>query len=549
MLYVNILDDDILKETVNKFISAMLPTRKFDASMYTEVLNTVLKLFPVEEMSGEYYVIFSIFKQIGKLGASVKNYKPVVTRDSVDTIIQANILDLVRRDYVRIEEILTDAGYQTNLEIETNLEAACALLYKRTMKLYDDCFALKQDSREVLSYLPALRDAFVNHVAEQSLRIQSIILTGELKIGRRIFKGTEGWRNHIKYCNLELAQRLEDEDENTIIINGTDVSEKILDKLEELYQPLAPYGLPPMDEQTPMLRHRLVVICANENVGKTKFATNCVGQLLAKKKKVVFMCGENNYSLAYATIMSNYIYRTRGIYITNQMIADKVELPADKLKLLNLCCAEVAEEGLLILRKTFSYDNLYEELVALYEQEEFDALFIDHSMALTGKNTMYENIQALAIQARQFKREYPVYIQILSHLSTIAKEELMKGKEVTNSPTKGNSTLSAEADEIFILINNEILQKQNLLAVANYKRRDAGRVTENMIIRKKFNVASFEWDDKLQNSASGLDVGAEAALKLIDDYHNTTDDVDDDYGDYDDNGDWISDDDDDDIDE
>lgn len=77
--------------------------------------------------------------------------------------------------------------------------------------------------------------------------------------------------------------------------------------------------------------------------------------------------------------------------------------------------------------------------------------------------------------------------------------------------------LSGEADEIFVLSKNALLEKQGLIALQNYKRRDAKVVVENLILKTKFDVSSFVWDDKYQTISNSVaqelvDIGQVYAL-------------------------------------
>lgn len=523
MLYINMLGDENLQEIIKPMISGLLPTPYYQSEYHSDILSSILDLIPLEEMSGEYYVLFSLFVEINKIKLKTKSTKNLITKQALESVLTNNVYDLVRKEEVRIREIMLGEGYGCNLEIETDILNACKILSKRTLKLYDECFDLRKRSNEVISLLPALKEALIANVAESSLQAQATILNSELKIGRNKYIGSRGWLEFMTMQQSELNSRLDTTDEGVVIMNSIDKAEELLSSLSDLYQPLADYGLPPLDDYTPMLKHRLVVVCADENTGKTKFAVNCAGNLLLKNKKVVYMCGEGTNGATLADFISNYIYKKYGIRMTAQMIAQKDTLPEDKLRLVNLVIAEVAGVS-CILVPSFSYDNIYNELQALYEKEHFDAVFIDHTLALKGNGTIFDNITNLSVQLRNFKKDYPVYIQVLSHLSTIAKEALAKGKTVDSAPTKGNAILSAEADDMLILIKNEILNKQNLLAIYNYKRRSADRIVQNMIVRKKFDVSSFYYDPALQNSIDGIDLTAEQALKDIDEFHNNTDD-------------------------
>lgn len=533
-MYFELIGSDTMQEPLNHLIGGLLPTENYDSQYFVEILQGINKYIRLEEFSGHYYALMAILKQLEKLTMSNLKYEPVVARSSVEMALQSNIYSLIRNNNVRMYDLLSINGYETNLDIEANVEPAARLLFKSTMELYDTCFNLNQKSSEALSYLPALKEAAIINVAVQSVQVQSRILSSEFRLGRKIYAGPQGWLEFNRETNTELENRITESDDNgTIRLDNLDVAMSRLKELNDMFVPLSKYGLPPMDSITPMLRHRLVVLCANENVGKTMFAINCVGNLLADGKKVLFMCGENANVLTQAKITANYIYKKFGVYITDAMIAHMDELSVEQQKLIIQATADIVEGGKLTLVDAFHYDTVYEELVAEYERSNFDAVFIDHSMALLGKGDQYTNIGNLAVGLRRFKKDYPCYVQVLSHLSVVAKDALTRGKKIENSPTKGNGTLSAEADEILILIDNEKLAKENLLGIYNYKRRNAPRILDDMIVKKKFNISSFEWSDDIQGSVTGLDIEADKAIEeinsLYDSDNSDDDDEDDDF--------------------
>ena len=78
--------------------------------------------------------------------------------------------------------------------------------------------------------------------------------------------------------------------------------------------------------------------------------------------------------------------------------------------------------------------------------------------------------------------------------------------------SKESSTLEAEADELFVLRDTEILAKQGLIALENKKRRNAPRLTEQVILRKCFDVCHFEYNLEDQATDQRDVTSAEQAL-------------------------------------
>lgn len=529
MIFIDVLADEELQNTINKLISGMLPHEEFKPSLFNEILGSIFKLIKLEEFSGEYYILLDVLQKFANIGSSHPTFGLRLTKDTLEEILQANIQDLVTNESVRTTSLLLEEGRDANLALENTFTDACQMLYSRTLDLYEKCLELKIPSEEALGYKPAYKTSFLRHTGEQSLRAQTTILSDVLKLGKVEYRGASGWLDFSVRTLAEITDRVKAEDDSFMVVKSSADSDSLLDSNANQFTKLADYGIPPIDDYTPMLTHRLIVVCANENVGKTASAVNMAGGLLVAGKRVLWMCGENTRGNVYAKILSNYIYRTRGVYITTVQLAKrKTMLPQDKQQLVALAKTELDSKGLLGFKDSFTYENTEEELTAIYKDFPFDAVFIDHTGALKGGPHMEENVSRLAVNLREFKKKFPVCIITLSHLSVIAKELLAKDKQVVSSPTAFSSTLSKEADEIFILHRNQELDKRGLLAFYNYKRRDAEVVVDEIILRKKFNVSAYEYDETIQVANTGFSTSAESVLKMIEDSVEDND-LDEDY--------------------
>lgn len=499
MLEIDIQEDDILKSCVDKMISGLLPHENYNAVLFPEIFSKITQLIKPEETYGEYCVLLKTINEFRKIGAAYSNYEYRITRDSLISALDANIMDLVRNPEVKIEQVLANAGMESNISIETVFSNACSFLYSQTLNLYDECFALKVSSSEAVSYFPSLKSAFISNQAGRSLLNQAKILKESAFIERRVYQGSDDWLKYISDTKNVITKRVEEDVDGTIRLDSTDAGFDLLEECYGMFEPLANYDIPLIDDGTPMLRHRLVLTVGNENVGKTSFAINWTNNLVLAGKKVLYMCGETLPSKVYSMLLVNYIYKTQRLYIDRQAIAKRGALDQEQQTVVNTANAEYSSKGLVRFRSSFSYDTLYDELQAEYDKEPFDAVFIDHSCALRGKGDLYTNIGTLAIQARNFKNDFPVYINILSHLSSSAKELINKGKSVSSSVSKGNSSLDAEADEIFVLSCDDNLKAKGQLMLTVTKRRDESPLTSPVVLIKKFEVCSFYYDSSLQN--------------------------------------------------
>ena len=516
MLHIDVQSDEILQENLNKVISGLLPHSNYEPKLFTDLLTNIFKLINLEEFYGEYYVLMDSLKVLTELKLASKHYTPRLTREFLESNLQSNISLLVRNPLVRIQDILALEGHDTNLELQETFSTAASLLYNKTLELYDDCFDLEVDSNDAFTFVPVLQSSFILHTAEMSLRTQSMILNGGIRLGRKIYSGPQDWMTYIQDMQLEIMRRTSDDGEGYMVVDSMEKSNTLMEEVKASSIPLGNYGLPPIDVSTPMLRHRLVVISAKENTGKTKFMVNCANTLMRNNHTVMIMSGETTFGKMHAQLISNYMYQEFGIRVTPEEVSKVDELDDDGLRRqINIARAKVVESKNLILQESFRYKDLYAQLVNLYERKPFDALLIDHSYALKGSGPAYDNQGMLALALREFKNKYPVMVMILTHLSSDAKEQILRGKLVESSPTKGSAALSTEADEIFVMFDNENLRKQGLLGIQNYKRRDAELIVTPMVVRKQFDVSAFVWDEKLQNT---LNPQVQQLDKILDAY-------------------------------
>lgn len=525
MLQINIGKDENLQDACNIFISALLPHENYDAVYYTDVLQTLFRYVRLEEFSGEYYVLLKILSELKDLKSRFNDFSPELTEESLSNTLEVSIADSIMDPQVRMSEILQREGLPSNLEIETVKENACHKLYAMTIELYEKCFSLVQESSSALNHVPMLRSAFLAHVSTESIQTQVTILQNQMNLDRKNYSGLNDWLTYLQGLNVALTERLSEEQTVTSGIGSIEDGMDLLSSLQSQYIPLAQYGIPEIDYTdkeletpgTPILRHRLAVIVGEINMGKSMFCIWQTANLLAQKRKVVYMYGESTMAKIYAQILLAYIWIKYHKSLQMVHMIDDSECTEEIIKIKTMAMQEV--NNLLFLTESYSYDNLYNELVADYEKFQFDAVFIDHSYALSGISTRdngKSSIDKMAIFLRSFKRNYAVYVCVASHPSSDARSAVSKDKAVGEFITKGSSNLAAEADETFILKDNEALRKQDQIMLENKKRRDAPVLQYPVILRKRFSCCCFEYDASLQHIDVIEDSEAESALAELD---------------------------------
>lgn len=517
MLNIDVLKDESLQGVLEKFISSLLPHPKYNPSGFIGILDSVFRLISLEEFSMEYYIMFKSLNELGKIRRVISTYLPTLSREIFEGIVESSIQDTITSPSMRVEEWLAFEGYNHNLEVETTKTLACNKLYERSLELFDRCFALEENTDTIPNQLITLKSAFIGHIGMQSIHSQVKIIQGTLKVGRRVYSGFNGWMEYSANVNAELKDRIDQssgENSNLLILNSPDKLNVLLEELAETHSVIADYGIPELDDFTPILRHRFVVVVGMENIGKSKWCIDKAINIILAGGKVAYMCGETMRGEILSFLMVTYVYKKYDKVVLPEHIQDSTDCPEDVKLDIRLALAEVIESGAFSFIETLSYVNLYDQLLSIREESGFDGIFIDHSLALKGAKDLDNPIGDLALDCRRFKRDHPVYICVASHPSSEAKKLLSTNKPMTTSPTRGSTVLGEEADEVFILRDTPSLQKQNLIELEAYKRRGP-KIVNRIVLQKKFKVNAFVYDKSLQASEGNLSSSAEDLLQQV----------------------------------
>lgn len=530
MLRVEIHNDESLMEVLDSMISAMLPHENYEPKLFGSVLQGILKYIKLEEFTMEYHVLLSILHDLRRRQSVASHFSPYLTEQNLEIILNQNLFNIVQKDKIGLKEWNNANNHSNDLNNELVLEQSVQRLYGRIKDLHERCMDLKVPSVQGLSYMPALEEALIGNIAQSSISAQAMIMDIGLRLGRKLYVGARAWKDYMYDTAAELRKRFDSENSEVFTLDSVDQVNEIKGELKQLFMPIAKYDIPPLDASAPILKHWLVAVCANEGVGKTAFIINTLVKIVLQNEPVVFMCGETQRAGIFARIISHYILLTRNKYVTTEDLANLDDLEPDLRKLVDLCMLELAEKrdgGLISFVPAFNYYTLYEELSNLYDQNPFSGLFIDHSLALSGGKDMIQDVAALAVDLRNFKNDYPVYIGVTSHLSSLAKDLIARGKTVDTSPTKGNSNLSSEADEVFILFQNDKMKKQDLVANMVSKTRGQTKVLDLVMLKFKSAVSTFEYDPADQ---VGYDTATVEAEQMLERLAEQNEDDEDEYG-------------------
>lgn len=526
--------NDELKEVLDNLISGMLPHESYDGSLLMDIEKLITRYIKVEEMELEYLVFMNIVSSIKKvyLGLNI-SVLPKMTRDSFDQILKTDLVRFVSTEGFKYKSWFELRGVSSDFSNNLNIEQAANKLYSEVIDLYDRCFDLEISSQEAVSYSVAYRAAFLDSVSESTIVSQAEIIKNGMWYNREYYKSSEDWIKYMDRVVSEINNRLNDDaNEDTQAIDSLDKGVEMLNRAKELNTPISYFGIPPIDDFIPIVSNRLTVLCSKEGVGKTAYCTYLTNNIIKSRKKALFMVGESDPNSIYIAVLQNFIYKEFGAFVSIDDIIHSEKADEEVQKIINLGIAKLSELGLFFYRPAYTYETVYQELVADYEKYKFDVVVLDHSAALLSNGGLKgekEQIDHLAVALRNFKRKFPVNVVVTSHFSVKAQEELTRfGRIYDNSPTRGSTVLSKEADDIFILTVNEKLEKQSMRGFQAFKRRGTSKASLGTILMKVlFNCGEWVYDPKLQSNDGFDELEVSTAIKNIEAIYEGGDDFDD----------------------
>ena len=522
-----------LKEVLDNMISGMLPHENYDGSLLMDIEKLITRYIKVEEMDLEYLVFMNIVDSIKKVYLGLdSSFMPKITKDSVDLILQNDLIRFVSTEGFKFKNWFDLRGVSNDFSNNLNIEQAASKLYAEVMELYERCYEKAVPSSESVSFSVAYRAAFLDSVSESTIVAQAEIIKNGMWYNKEYYKSSEDWIKYMDRVVSEINNRLNDDlNEDTKSIDSVEKAISLLEKARSTNVPISTFGIPPLDDFIPVVSNRLTVICSKEGVGKTTYCSYLANNIIRDRKKVLIMTGESNPDNIYISVLQNFIYKEFGAFVSINDIIHSQDAHEEIQKIINLGVAKLAELGLFHYRPAYTYETVYQELVADYEKYKFDIVIVDHSAALLSNGKLKgekEQIDHLAVSLRNFKNKYGVGIVVTSHFSVNAQAELTKfGRIYDNSPTRGSSVLSKEADDIFILTVNEKLEKQSMRAFQAFKRRGASKASIGTIIMKVlFNCGEWVYDPKLQSNDGFDEMEVSAAIDNIETIYGGSEDGD-----------------------
>lgn len=527
MLYLD-YRDDTLDSVLNKIFSGFLPHKNYKPEYFISLYSVLNDRITEKDMRYIYHPFRYIIHKYYLLSVDMK-LSPEITEEKFSGALENIVYDMVSDKRTESYLLLAEEGLTLDLSIPTSREQAAQILYTKVLQLYRNCFNLEIGTDEAMSLIVELDEAIKRNFIDTTIMHQQEILTSGLQLGRNFYQGGTGWLNYITSASKELTDFCSNNGKCLECNSYADLME-IEKTMEQATEPICNYGIPQLDDETPMLQHRLAVIIGKENVGKTKIMTSLVAKLLIAGVKPYVATGETTTYLYFFQVLSSYIYYKYDLHIPPNMLTAKniASLDKEEQQIVTTAKYFIMNSG-LVIDDALSYDTILPTFTKYYNQG-CRAFFIDHSQSLKGRRgrMINELVTSLALDCREFKNSYPTYVCVLSHPSSEFKDILQKdpekAKSLQISPTAQSSTLSMEADEIFLLYETPKLAKENLLGWITYKRR--GPKIGSFYIRKLFHVSSFIYDENDQAGADTVDMDDLVnAFDLYDDIN--FDDIDD----------------------
>lgn len=508
--------DEQLCDHLNHVLSGLLPHESYQPSTFSLLYPALSTILPSTEARGLYFAFYTVLEKFFKLQSSMEAgaYQVNIARDRFATALTNNLPDLILEPHMQVSEIMSEEGKSGDITIPTVQNDAMQVVFEKTMNLYDTCYELGQTYEDAMAYIINLKDSMKANIIDTGIKMQRAIISTGYKYGRKNYRGTTGW--------VEFSQQLVREVSELDAITSDDLTCDNLEMLSSIERQtvamsegIAEYGIPQLDDRTPILPHRFVVLVARENVGKTQVVTHLIASVIRAGGRPYFACGESQPNVMFLRVVSSYIYQEYGLHFTEaDLVGEGLNaLSSEDFQIVQTAKARCASSG-MVISNSLEYDNVTATFTRAF-YNGCNAFFIDHSQSLRGRKgrKIGDLVTNLALDCREFKNNYPVYIFLTSHPSTNLKDILQKGidKDFQQSPTAQSATPAQEADELFILNDTDYLRKQNLLQWIVYKRRGATKPAP-FFIKKLFHVAAYLYDPNLQG---GENVEAEEMDSII----------------------------------
>lgn len=500
--------DESLTGCLEGIISGLLPHANYSPETFGLLYPTLKSVLSIDDTRGLYYIFYTVLDKYMSLAASLPKgvFEVKITQDKFSNALGNNLPDLILDPKTMVTDLMAEEGKTADINIPTVQQEVMGVLYEKSIALYQRCFEMEQSMGDAMSRIVDLKDILRANLIMTGIGSQQVIMATGLYRGRKRYIGPNGWLEYMQALTREVSE-MDRANEDDLVCDGLDIITRLDERNQEMAMPLAEYGVPQLDDFTPMLKHRLMVLVAKENTGKTQVCIHLIAKLIRAGVKPFFACGESPKGLMFNSIVASYLFQEYNMVFPTQYLSGEgyEMLNPDDKQTVDTAKARVISSG-LVISNNLSYDTVQSK-ITYYHNKGCEAFFIDHSQSLRGRNNrkISDLVTGLALDCRELKNTLPIYICITSHPSTGLKDLFQREqtKDMQLSPTAQSAAPSQEADELFILNDTDYLKTQNLLEWIVYKRRGAVKPRPFYIL-KRFDVSSFVYDSRYQG-VSGVD--------------------------------------------
>ena len=410
--------DEQLCDHLNHVLSGLLPHESYQPSTFSLLYPALSTILPSTEARGLYFAFYTVLEKFFKLQSSMEAgaYQVNIARDRFATALTNNLPDLILEPHMQVSEIMSEEGKSGDITIPTVQNDAMQVVFEKTMNLYDTCYELGQTYEDAMAYIINLKDSMKANIIDTGIKMQRAIISTGYKYGRKNYRGTTGW--------VEFSQQLVREVSELDAITSDDLTCDNLEMLSSIERQtvamsegIAEYGIPQLDDRTPILPHRFVVLVARENVGKTQVVTHLIASVIRAGGRPYFACGESQPNVMFLRVVSSYIYQEYGLHFTEaDLVGEGLNaLSSEDFQIVQTAKARCASSG-MVISNSLEYDNVTATFTRAF-YNGCNAFFIDHSQSLRGRKgrKIGDLVTNLALDCREFKNNYPVYIFLTSH--------------------------------------------------------------------------------------------------------------------------------------
>lgn len=509
------LDEEAI-EILDRITACLIYTNKeeqvFNEKQAYEAYLEISKLIKLEELPGEHFVIYKMLENSAKIRLRKNIYPFKLSETLFDTNLQVGIERLLSVYEKNVIDIIERLGGNTDLSIPLNFQSGCSLVYSACLEKFKDLCNLQVKTEDVMSYIEQFKVKLKNLLIKVGIVTQSEILLNGLKLGKKLYKGSEGVEEFISIFPSLIANRFKSDNIFTKITEFRSVEDVKLFNQNNKYEvtPLFGMGFKPLDNVFQIRTCDIVTVVGSEGVGKTNFGVYQGINAIYAGKDVLYMCGESQELKIRNMFLSHHIFRKFGYRIKWSELADEnflAGLPEKVQKAIYYCDRDLVTNpklGRLDTTLRFYYETFYDTMKSYCENNDnLGLVIIDHTDKLLSANTLTdvgylktqkEKVDYLFEQEIRCNASFSFAVLNIAHTSSDAAKAINVGKE-TGVRIGSNSGATSKDADIVILLKKD---KDPFISVEVKKVRDFSDAIQPFLLKKDLSACNFIYSDAYQ---------------------------------------------------